>query len=51
MTDLKGFMHAAKRPLALALVGGALAISLQGCVGVMVGGVAVSYTHLRAHET
>jgi len=39
MTDLKGFMHAAKRPLALALVGGALAISLQGCVGVMVGGV------------
>ncbi|MNJ88175.1 Osmotically-inducible protein Y precursor [compost metagenome] len=39
MTDLKGFMQAAKRPLALALVGGALAISLQGCVGVMVGGV------------
>lgn len=41
MIDLNRYMQLAKRPLALALVCGAVAVSLQGCVAMVAGGAVV----------
>lgn len=41
MIDLNRCLNAVRRPLALALVCGATLASLQGCVGLMVGGAVV----------
>lgn len=41
MIDLNRCLHVVRRPLALMLVCGATALSLQGCVGIMMGGAAV----------
>lgn len=41
MIDLKRGLNAVRRPLALALVCGAAVVSLQGCIGMMVGGAVV----------
>lgn len=39
MSDLKRYMHAVKRPVAMVLLGSAMVFSLQGCFGVIAGGV------------
>lgn len=39
MSDLKRYMHAVKRPVAMILLGSAMVFSLQGCFGVIAGGV------------
>lgn len=41
MIDLKRGLNAVRRPLALALVCGVTVVSLQGCIGMMVGGAVV----------
>jgi osmotically-inducible protein OsmY len=41
MIDLNRYLAAARRPVAMALLVGATALALQGCVGVMVGGAVV----------
>ncbi|RQO37411.1 transporter [Herminiimonas sp. KBW02] len=39
MNDLKRYMDAVKRPVAMVLLGGAMLVSLQGCFGLIAGGV------------
>jgi osmotically-inducible protein OsmY len=41
MMDLKHSLKAVRRPMAAVLICGAVLVSLQGCVGIMVGGAAV----------
>lgn len=41
MIDLNRYLKTARRPVALALVCGAAVLSLQGCIGMMVGGAVV----------
>ncbi len=41
MMDLKRSLNVVRRPVAAALICGAVLVSLQGCVGVMVGGAVV----------
>ncbi len=41
MIDLNRCLNVARRPLALALICGAALVSLQGCVGLMMGGAVV----------
>jgi osmotically-inducible protein OsmY len=41
MIDLNRYLAAARRPVAMALLVGATALTLQGCVGLMVGGAVV----------
>lgn len=41
MIDLNRYLHAMRRPVALALVCGAAVLSLQGCIGIMMGGAVV----------
>ncbi len=39
MSDLQRYMNAIKRPVAMVLLGGAMIFSLQGCFGLIAGGV------------